>query len=219
MPIQAVIFDLDGTLVDSLRDLAESVNYALKQVSLPAHSVESYKLRVGDGAVKMISRSLPESQQNLAARVLDIQQAYYREHICDYSQPYPGIPEALGELRRRSIRLAVLSNKPDPLTQMLVERLFGGNTFELVRGHRPEFAHKPDPGSALALAEAMNISPSQIAFVGDTAMDIQTAQNAGMIPIAVTWGFRDRGELSQAGAKRFAETPADLLELIPGRPV
>jgi len=216
MNIQAMIFDLDGTLVDSLQDLAVSVNYALEQVALPIHSVESYRLRVGDGAVKMISRALPDSRQDLVQQVLQIQQAYYREHICDFSKPYPGFPDALQTLKQHSIRLAILSNKPDSLTKMLVEKMFGSSTFDQVWGHQPKFAHKPDPASALALANTLNTPPSQIAFVGDTAMDIQTAIGAKMTPVAVTWGFRDRQELTQAGASLFADTPAELIPLILG---
>jgi len=211
MKYQAVIFDLDGTLVNTLEDIAESVNANLRKLGLPVHSVDSFRLKVGNGNRMMVSRSLPTDQQHLLDELLAMQLEYYAEHFCDHSQIYPGINEMLAELKQQNLQLAVLSNKPDHLTQKLVSHLFDDSTFATVRGHLPDAIHKPDPGAALAIAAHLNIEPAEIVFVGDTAMDMQTANSAGMFAVGVTWGYRSRDELTAAGADCLIDQPAELM--------
>ncbi len=214
MKYKAVLFDLDGTLVNTLRDLADSVNHVLGQFSLPTHSVESYKWRVGNGARMMISRSLPEDQQELLGEVLPRQQAYYGEHYCDTSRPYPGVPEAVAELKRRGLKMAVLSNKPDGHTQGIVRRLFGADVFDLVMGKREDMPLKPDPASALWVAEQLGVRPAEVIYVGDTRVDMETASRAGMLAVGVTWGYRDRQELLENGARILVDRAEQLIECL-----
>jgi phosphoglycolate phosphatase len=214
MKYKAVIFDLDGTLVDTLRDLADSVNYVLGQLSLPTHSVDSYKWRVGDGARMMILRSLPENKQAMLDKVLPLQQAYYGEHYCDTSRPYPGVVEVVNDLKKQGFRLAVLSNKPDGHTREIVSQLFGPDMFDLVTGKREDMTLKPDPTSALWVAEQLGAAPKEIVYVGDTKVDMQTAKNAGMLAVGVTWGFRGRQELIENGADVLIDRAEQLVDLV-----
>lgn len=211
MKYKAAIFDLDGTLVDTLEDIAESVNVNLEKLELPVHPVDSFLLKIGNGNRMMVSRSLPADKQHLLDELLAMQLEYYAEHFCDYSQIYPGINKMLAELKQQNLQLAVLSNKPDHLTQKLVGHLFDDSTFAIVRGHLPDAVHKPDPGSALAIAAQLNIEPPGIVFVGDTSMDMQTANSAGMFAVGVTWGFRSRDELTTAGADCLIDQPDELM--------
>jgi len=214
MDFKAVLFDLDGTLVNTLDDLADSVNQALDRMSLPRHPVDSFRLKVGDGARTMIARSLPADRQDLLDTVLQMQQAYYAEHLIDKSRPYPGIERMLGDLRARGLRLAVLSNKPDHLTRLVVERLFHRSAFDQVVGHRDGTALKPDPAAALAVAERFGLPAGQVAYVGDTAVDMRTATAAGMFAVGVTWGFRDRDELRRNGSSVIIDHPNQLIDAL-----
>ncbi len=214
MKYKAVIFDLDGTLVNTLRDIAESVNFALKKYQLPVHPVESYRLKVGDGNKVLIERSLPPDQQHLAEPVLKLQMNYYAEHFCDYSQPYPDIPKLLTELKELGLKLAVLSNKPDRFMLPLVGKLFPPGTFARIQGQTEGIPLKPDPAFALAIAFDLQVAPEHIVYLGDTGVDMQTARRAGMFPVGVTWGFRDRDELLQNGAQTLIDQPAQLVSLL-----
>ncbi len=208
---QAVIFDLDGTLVDTIEDLTNSINYALDLYDLPVLDLEKVKKIVGNGAIMMMTRALPPDRMDLADDVLCRQQAYYRSHYADNSRPYPGIVELLHELRQKQVKCAVLSNKPDCFTRKIIAAMFAPETFTLVRGHINDDPLKPDPTSALQLAAELNVKPADTLFVGDTAVDMHTARNAGMVPVGVTWGFRDRDELQQNGAAVLIDHPAELL--------
>jgi len=214
MKYKAVIFDLDGTLVNTLRDIAESVNFALSKFQQPTHPVESYRLKVGDGNKVMIQRSLPPDQQHLAEPILKLQMNYYAEHFCDYSQPYPDVPELLTEIKKMELKLAVLSNKPDRFMLPLVGKLFPQGTFDRIQGQTEGIPLKPDPAFALAIAFDLQVAPEHIVYVGDTGVDMQTANRAGMFAVGAVWGFRDRDELLQNGCRDIIEEPMQLISLL-----
>ena len=214
MKYQAIIFDLDGTLVDTLEDLADSVNQMLERLSLPTHPVDAYRMKVGNGNRMLVKRALGEGHQHLFDKAFEMQMAYYTEHFCDKTQPYPGIMEMLSKLKKRKLKIAVLSNKVDELTQKLVRHVFGNSVFDIVRGHLNEVPLKPDPASALALAAQMNVAPEQVAYLGDTAIDMQTARQAGMFAIGASWGFRDATELLENGGEVIIDHPQELPKLL-----
>jgi phosphoglycolate phosphatase len=214
MTIHGVIFDLDGTLVDTLGDIADSVNHVLASLSLPSHPIEAYRFMVGNGSRMLITRALGPERQQLFETVLKLQQDYYPRHMCDHSRPYPGIAAMLSELQSRGIKLAVLSNKPHEHTRQMIEKLFGMDLFDAVIGQRPDIPLKPDPASALEIAKMLGLEPSQLAMVGDTAMDMQTGRKAGMATVGVTWGFRDRRELIDNGGEHIIDEPRQLIELL-----
>jgi phosphoglycolate phosphatase len=205
--MNGVIFDLDGTLIDSLADIAAAMNYALRSVGMPQHSLAGYRDRVGEGARQLTERSLPPGRDDLVEGVLDTYRSYYRDHAVDATRPYPGIPELLAEI---SLPMAVVSNKPDPATRLVVAALFPGVPFRWVAGQRAGVPLKPDPFPAREAAERMGVAAADCAFVGDTRIDVATARAAGMTPIGVAWGFRPE-ELGAAGAEIVITTPAELL--------
>lgn len=216
MKYRAVIFDLDGTLVDTLEDIAESVNQVLTRLSLPTHPVESYRHKVGSGNRVLVARALPEDRQELVEPVLQSQLSYYEKHFYDHSRAYPGVEELLGKLGEMGLKLAVLSNKPDNFVLSLTERCFGNDYFQIRRGQRAGTPLKPDPTSALGVADEMGVSPGETIFVGDSGVDMQTARNAGMLAVGVAWGFRDWEELEAGGCEVFIERPEDLLAVVEG---
>jgi phosphoglycolate phosphatase len=214
MKIQGAIFDLDGTLVNTLQDIGESVNTVLESYGLPTHPIEAYRFLVGNGSRIMIERALGPDNQRFFDDVFKKQQSDYPLHMCDHSRPYPGIVEMIGELKSRSVKRAVLSNKPQDYTRQMIGQLFPADTFDAVVGQRPDTPLKPDPASALELAGRLELDPARLAMVGDTAMDMQTACRAGMTAVGVTWGFRDRRELLDNGARHIIDHPGQLLELL-----
>ena len=214
MPYRAVIFDLDGTLADTLADLADAMNWTLRQFGLPEHPTDSYRLRVGDGAAVLVGRSLPADRQDLLETALGMMRARYQQHMFDKTRLYDGVPEMLDALADRSLRLAVLSNKPHDATAMMVQRLCAAWRFEAVRGVGPDGVHKPDPRHALAIAEQMGVAPAQCLYLGDTNVDVRTARAAGMFAVGALWGFRDAAELTAAGADVLIAHPSELLGLL-----
>ncbi len=210
-PVRALILDLDGTLADTLDDLTAAVNHVLASLGLPARTRDEIRSFVGEGAASLVRRALPPSHAHLGEDALAAFRAHYAAHLVVATRPYPGIPEALAALEERRFPLAVLSNKPQPLTEAVVRALFPGVRFASVFGERPGLPRKPDPTSALLVAEALGVPPSEIALVGDGATDVGAARAAGMHAIGATWGFRPREELLEAGATRLLESPAELL--------
>ena len=209
----AVLFDLDGTLADSLADLANATNAALTAVGCPAHPPASYRRMVGDGARTLCARALPAQRQELIDEVLARMRAYYAAHCFDETRLYPGIGELVRALADRGCQLAVLSNKPDDFTNQMIAHFFQPNPFQVVRGHRAGAPLKPDPTSALAIARQLDIPAAEWLYLGDTDTDMQTARAAGMVPVGVLWGFREREELQTSGAVEIIGAPAELLTL------
>lgn len=206
----AVIFDLDGTLADSLTDLGEAMNRALAGFGLPTHPLAAYRTFVGEGVDVMVRRAAPSATVPYQ-QIADSYRAHYGTLNHQSTRPYDGIPALLDALVARRVKLAVLSNKRDDFTRDLVAKQFGRWPFVDVRGERDGVPKKPDPTAAFELALALNVLPANITFVGDTGIDMLTARNAGMTPIGCLWGFRDRDELLGAGAKRLIAHPMELV--------
>ncbi|MFV1964024.1 MAG: HAD family hydrolase [Pirellulaceae bacterium] len=218
MKFPAVLFDLDGTLLDTLADIAGAANSTLERCGFPTHSVDAYRYFIGDGVRVLFSRALPPESQSpeTIVRCADHFRDAYLEHWNVHTRPYPGIGDLLEELARRSVRIAVLSNKPHEATVRCVEAMLSDYRFEVVLGQRDEVPHKPDPTAALEIASQMQLSPESFAFLGDTATDMQTAVRSQMFPVGVAWGFRPREELTEYGAEVIIERPGELLELLEG---
>ena len=224
--IDALIFDLDGTLADSIADIGAAMNAVLAELSLPPHGLDAYKAFVGEGAENLARRAAraslgldwrSPSAEGLPRPLAELVEAYrvhYGALEHGQSTPYPGIDAMLDGVVASGRKMAVLSNKRDDFTKHLVTHAFSGWPFVEVRGERDGVARKPDPIGALELALALNVLPERIGFVGDTPIDMGTATRAGMVPIGVLWGFRTRDELTQAGAKFLLEQPKDLLALL-----
>ncbi len=218
MKKQAVIFDLDGTLLDTLDDLADSANRVLDQLGFPTHSVDAFRYFVGDGVGELVRQMLPEDRRDRQT-MADITDGYRREygqHWNVKTRPYDGIEAMLDELTARGVRIAVLSNKPDVYTQQCVSELLSSWRFDPVIGHHDGIPRKPDPAGAFQIADRLELSPAEIAYVGDTGTDMQTAVAAGMFAIGVVWGFRPEEELRSNGADAIAAEPRELIGLISG---
>ncbi len=209
--VRAFVFDLDGTLVDSLEDLAVAMNEVLREAGRPEHPIEAYRHFIGWGAADLVRRAAPDGDH--AALLEGFRRRYHREGLDRASRPYDGIPELLRELVARRIPLAVLSNKPHAATVAVIARFFPDVPFVAVVGARTGVPHKPDPSAALEIAEALGVPASACAFVGDTEVDVQTALNAQMTPIGVAWGFRAE-TLASAGAERVVASPHELLDVL-----
>ena len=218
MKYRAVIFDLDGTLLDTLDDIADSANNVLAGRGFPTHAVDDYRLFVGDGVRKLVERILPPMARSeaLVEQCLSEMREEYGSRWNAKTKPYEGIPDLLATLRRGGLKLAVLSNKPDELTQACVSELLSDWTFDAVAGQTVQTPHKPDPTGALRLARLLAVTPPETVLVGDSDIDMQTAVNAGMYPAGATWGFRSRDELAAAGARSLLDRPADLLPILAG---
>jgi phosphoglycolate phosphatase len=216
MAYRAVLFDLDGTLLDTLEDIASSANRVLRRFGFPPHELEAYKYFVGDGREALAVRILPSDHRDAAsvAEVVSCVDAEYSQHWADTTRPYDGIPELLQALTVSGIKMAVLSNKPDDSAKLTVSRLLPNWQFELVLGTRPHVPIKPDPAAALEIAERLNMLPSEFLYLGDTDTDMKTAKGAGMCPIGVLWGFRTADELLASGARALLSRPADLLRIL-----
>ena len=216
MIIQAVIFDLDGTLLDTLADLADAVNRVLSANGYPRHPEQDYRWFVGDGSAMLITRALPPDCRNT-----ENVQACLERFIADYNQhwhqktaPYPGIKELLETLQTRRLKLAVVTNKPHRFAEKMIVHYFSKGSFDPIFGQREGLPKKPDPAQALAAARQMAVAPQDCLFVGDSAVDIETARRAGMPSIGAGWGFRPKSELIEAGADYIIDHPKDLLPLI-----
>lgn len=213
--IKLVIFDLDGTLINSIEDLADAMNYALDKHHFPLHEREAYNYFVGDGIALLINRALPEAYRNPETEALiraDFSN-FYAQNYAGKTYIYAGIPETLAKLREQGIRLAVASNKPNEFTKLIVRHFFG-TIFSAVYGNRSDVPKKPDPQIAVNIMQELGISPAECLFVGDTNVDIYTAKAAGMRSAGCLWGFRDRQELTEAGADYILDEPEALLHCI-----
>jgi phosphoglycolate phosphatase len=215
MKYSTVIFDLDGTLLNTLDDIADSANTVLRRVGYPTHEVESYKYLVGEGIEKLVRRALGDDNADDAfvARCVDEMRQEYSQRWSNNTRPYDGVPELLDSLASRRVSMNILSNKPDDFTNEMVDALLPGRTFDIVRGLIPSVPAKPDPTAAFRIAEDRGIGVEECVFVGDSNIDIQTAVAARMLPVGVLWGFRPGEELTAAGAKKLLHNPLELLDL------
>lgn len=218
-PIAAVLFDLDGTLADTLADIAAAMDRVLSAARLPTHGRDAYRRFVGSGARALVERALAATERHRIDEHLAQFIEEYTAHLVVDSRPYPGIDDMLTALaaRTRPPALAVLSNKPHAATERVVGALFPTAPFQRVYGHRADWPKKPDPRAALALAGELGVAADACLFVGDTAVDMETAARAGMTGVGCAWGFRDRDELVVAGASVVIDQPMDLLELVTAR--
>jgi phosphoglycolate phosphatase len=215
-----VLFDLDGTLVDSLADLADSMNRVLTRQGLPSHPVQAYRYFVGEGIVKLVQRALPVEarQPDLIEECVREMREEYALHWADTTKPYPGIAELLDALTARQIEMAILSNKPDELTREVVRTLLPKWHFAVVAGARETIPRKPDPAGALRIADLLHRNPADFLYLGDTNTDMQTARGAGMFAIGALWGFRTAEELKKNGAQTLLSVPIELCRLLDHTP-
>lgn len=211
--IKAVLFDLDGTLTDTIDDISDAMNRSLRLHGLPEWTVAEYCYLVGDGAKKLAERAVRD-RQDLALSVQREYQAYYETHTRVKSRPYDGVPEMLRALQARGLPLAVFSNKPDADTKNVVSHFFPEVPFAVVRGQVEGVPVKPDPTGALAVAKALGVLPEEVLYLGDTATDMGCAVNAGMHPVGVLWGFRKEDELRSSGAEHIIGHPLEILNVL-----
>jgi phosphoglycolate phosphatase len=213
---KAILFDLDGTLLDTLEDLGNSANRVLSEKGFPTHPLDSYRYFAGDGSAMLITRALPEDKRNddMVRRCLDAFLKDYRRNWNVSTKPYEGIAEMLDSLTAHPIKLAVLSNKPHDFAKLCVNELLNKWRFEAILGQRKNVPHKPDPAGALEAAQILNISPLDFLFLGDSAVDMKTALAAGMYPVGALWGFRPAKELLDSGARTLINEPPEILNLL-----
>lgn len=210
------IFDLDGTLLDTIGDLAAAGNHTLREMGYPEHTIDEYKLFVGNGIPKLVQRMLPENHTGEEEqRALGIFSEYYAAHKSDHTVPYKGMPELLEELRRSGIHCAVNTNKAHDFSEELVRAAFGGSIEGLI-GYGAGYPAKPSPEAALELCARFGAEKSEAIYIGDSNVDMATAAAAGLDSCAVLWGFRSREELSQCNPTHMAETVGQLREILIG---
>ncbi len=215
---RAVLFDLDGTLADTLESIASAVNTCLSRLGREEIPLDEYRYLVGDGLRPLCVRVLRDANGEPSAKAIEQLEAdvkdHYSRHLLDHVALYDGILELLARLGNDGVLLAVCSNKPDKHTRLLVEALIPSGTFGAVLGARDDLPRKPDPAGALQIALELGVAPADCLFVGDTSIDMETARKAGMIPVGVSWGFRPREELETAGAHHIVERPEKIAALI-----
>jgi phosphoglycolate phosphatase len=216
MSYQAVIFDLDGTLLDTLEDIGHALNRVLSARGFPVHPIDAYRFFVGDGMAKLIARVLPQDKLDAETvrSCLEAYRADYERHWKIKTRLYDGVGTLLKELTARGLKLAILSNKPHEFTERCVREYLSKWSFDAVFGGREGVPLKPDPAGALAIAHTLGIPPAACLYLGDTAVDITTAIAAGMTPVGVLWGFRPAEELRESGATILIEQPLEVLGLL-----
>lgn len=216
MKFKAVIFDLDGTLLDTLDDLADSMNAVLAESGYPIHEAEAYKYFVGDGLRKLTERCLPEGHRSTLEIDTSLEQLRkeYEKRWDNKTKPYKGIPELLDTLTEKGLKIAVLTNKADEFAGRVVKKLLPDWSFDAVVGEKPSFPKKPDPAGALLIAEHFGVPCSEFLYIGDTDVDMKTAVSAGMYAVGALWGFRKADELVEGGARLLIPRPLALLDLL-----
>ncbi|HJS00269.1 MAG TPA: HAD family hydrolase [Flavobacterium sp.] len=215
MKYKAVVFDLDGTLVNSLIDIADSINKVLQEQNLPVHNYEVINNFIGSGIRNLVTKALPETHKDetIIESTFQTMMTNYCDNCTNKTIAYDGIIALLDELQSRNIKLAVLSNKADELTKKVSNTLFP-NYFEIANGLKDEATKKPNPLGAIAIANDLGFSPEEILYVGDSGIDMQTAKNANMYAVGVLWGYRPKEELVAEGAQSIISHPLDLLKLL-----
>jgi phosphoglycolate phosphatase len=217
MTYKAVLFDLDGTLLDTLEDLADSMNAVLSSRGYPTHQLAEYRYFVGDGVEMLVRRAVPDGvgrDEQAVRTCMDRMREEYTLRWKNKSRLYPGIPALLDSLAAKGLLLTVLSNKPNAFVQQIARHFFGKWKFASAQGALPEVPRKPDPAGALAISRSIGVSPDSFLYLGDTNTDMETANAAGMFPVAALWGFRPEKELREAGARFLAAQPQDVLALV-----
>ena len=215
--VKAVLFDLDGTLTNSLKDLATAVNYAITKNGYPEQPLEKFNMFVGDGMLKMVERAIAPnklSDQKLV-ELKDEFLSYYSLHYADYTTKYDGVDELLQYLKSQSIKIAVVTNKDTNMAIALLNKVYG-DVFDFVIGKEDGIAAKPAPDGAFRAMEALGVLAEECLFLGDSGVDMQTAVNCGATPVGVSWGFRSKQELKENGAKYIIDTPNELKGIIEG---
>lgn len=215
--IKAVLFDLDGTLCDSLADLAAATDMTLRRLGFPGHSFETYRYFVGNGIPKLIERALPEDHRSAdeVERARQIFLSCYGEHFADRTTVYEGMPELIDRLKSAGIRLAVCTNKAQKNAELVV-KTFYGDRFDLIVGQRDGLPVKPDPTAARQIMAQFSVTPDECVFLGDSGVDMKTAVACGALPVGALWGYRDRDELEQNGAVALIKKPSELWTIING---
>jgi len=214
--IKAAIFDLDGTLADTMDDLRTAMNAMLRSFGLAERSREDLLKFINKGAYSFVKDALPddmEKNEETVQRALKVYSEFYSKCYDEKTYPYEGIKDELIKLREAGIKLGVLSNKQDRFVKVIMEKLVDDALFSEIEGQL-DLPAKPDPASALRMAEKMGVSPSECAFIGDSDADMETAMNAGMLPIAVSWGYRDADFLKKVGAERVISTPSETARVV-----
>ncbi len=216
MNYEAVLFDLDGTLLDTIADLTDSMNLALKRLGFPGHDVRACKMFVGDGVEMFAFRALPENSrdQDMVEKCALLMRQEYRKRWARKTRPYEGVPELLDELARKNLKTAILSNKPDDATKEMVAELLAKWHFHPVTGAQRSMPKKPDPTLALEISRQLRVAPERFLYLGDTSTDMRTARSAGMFAVGVLWGFRSAEELRESGAQVLVDHPRKVLELL-----
>lgn len=209
-PPKLCVFDLDGTLADSLRDIAQALNECLELLGLPGRPLATYRYCVGEGVPRLCQRVLDGAHPHLLERLIELARPRYRTRVVVHTRPYAGVCELVEELRARGIRLAVLSNKPHAMTVRVVRAFWHRGQFDYIQGYVEESYRKPDPHYLLRICEALGVEPEETCLIGDTPTDIETARNGGTASLGVTWGFRTRTDLERAGAVRIVDSPAQV---------
>ena len=216
MSYKAALFDMDGTLLDTLADICDAMNAALARDGFPEHELEAYRYFVGNGVVVLAQRTLPEGSrtEKQVKRSVAAFREIYDKNWAVKTRPYPGVEEMLEALEQKNMFLTILSNKPDDYTKMMVDHYFPTRRFQIVLGATPERPRKPDPATALEIAETLGLAPEEFLYLGDTAVDMQTAVAAGMFPVGASWGFRPVRELEENGARKIIHQPGELVALL-----
>jgi phosphoglycolate phosphatase len=209
-----LIFDMDGTILNTLEDLADATNYALSKNNLPGRSIEEIRFFVGNGIGKLIERAVPEgSDKALTDKVFDTFMPYYSEHCADKTRAYDGICEVISKLRKQGYLTAVVSNKADPAVQTLCRDYFP-DMFDYAVGEKKGARRKPEPDSVYDVLEKLGVEKSEAVYIGDSDVDVQTARNSGLDVIGVSWGFRGRKLLESYGADRIIDRPEELMGMV-----
>lgn len=216
MRYKAILFDLDGTLLDTLEDIANAMNRVLDQKGFSTHRLDAYRYFVGEGATMLVRRTLPDDKRDdeTIRECLEIFSEIYGQNWDIKTKPYDGVPEMLDELTARGLRIAILSNKPHEFVKLCVKKFLPNWKFDVVLGQRDTVPRKPDPAGALEIVERLHTAPSDFLYLGDTAVDLKTAIAAGMFPVGVLWGFRPIQELQENGARALINSPLEILNLL-----
>ena len=211
---KAIIYDLDGTLLDSMADIADSMNRVLEKAGFPPHPLEAYRYFIGDGMDILVERCIPEKDRSpdVLSTCLTDMRATYGQRWKNKTRPYSGISDLLNHCAARGLKLGILSNKPDEATQKTVDYFLPADSFTAIYGARPDIPKKPDPRGAELIARQMGVEPGECLFLGDMPVDMQTAVAADMYPVGALWGLRTADELMAGGAQMLAVTPTALVE-------